>query len=115
MYVDSTQFYAAFVAIFVAVCASSVLVFQRQHPRTLTRKWATIVLCGAAALAVVSWGRFGDLHTVYIDAPDAQAGQPHRRKIEKHQAFHFHEFFHYYLGAKYLGPALMERVLSRII
>jgi len=103
MFVDSTQFYAAFIAIFVAVCASSVLVFQRQQPRTLTRKWAIIVLCGAAVLAVVSWARFGDLHSVYIDAPDAQAGQPHRRKIEKHQAFHFHEFFHYYLGAKYFG------------
>ncbi len=103
MYVDSTQFYTAFVAIFIAVCASSVLVFQRQHPRILTRKWASIVLCCAAALAVASWVRFGDLHSVYIDAPDAQAGQPHRHKIERHQAFHFHEFFHYYLGAKYFG------------
>jgi hypothetical protein len=103
MYVDSTQFYVAFVAIFVAVCASSVLVFQRQTPRTLTRKWGTIVLCVCAAVAVVAWTRFGDLHAIYVDAPDAQAGQPHRRKIEKHQAFHFHEFFHYYLGAKYFG------------
>ena len=56
-----------------------------------------------AILAIVSWTRFGGLHEVYVDAPEAEAGHPHRHKLERHQPFHFHEFFHYYLGSNYFG------------
>jgi hypothetical protein len=103
MYFDGNQLYAALACIFVAAMAASLLVLQRDaaRMRTQVRQWGTAVLCGCAALAVVSWMRFGDMHSIFVDAPDVTAGQPHRRKIEHHQPFHFHEFFHYYLGAKY--------------
>src|ERR1700722_3678482 len=103
MYFDSNQLYSAFVAIFVTVLVASLLVLHRgpTRGRTAVRHWGTAILAGCAALAVLSWLRFGDLHSVFVDAPDVTAGQPHRRKVEHHQPFHFHEFFHYYLGAKY--------------
>jgi hypothetical protein len=103
VYFDGNQLYAAFLSIFVAAMAAGLLVMQRDRARARThvRQWGTAILCGCAALAVVSWTRFGDMHSIFVDAPDVAAGQPHRRKIEHHQPFHFHEFFHYYLGAKY--------------
>jgi hypothetical protein len=103
MYFDGNQLYAAFLTVFVAAMVASLLVMQRDRARlrTQVRQWGTAILCGCAALAVLSWLRFGDMHSIFVDAPDVTAGQPHRRKIEHHQPFHFHEFFHYYLGAKY--------------
>jgi hypothetical protein len=103
MYFDGNQLYAALLCIFVAALAGSLLVMQRDRARmrTAVRQWGTAILCGCAALAVVSWVRFGDMHSIFVDAPDVTAGQPHRRKVEQHRPFHFHEFFHYYLGAKY--------------
>ncbi len=103
MYFDGNQLYAAFLSIFVAAMIAGLLVMQRDRARVRTqvRQWGTAILCGCAVLAVVSWTRFGDMHSIFVDAPDVTAGQPHRRKVEHHQPFHFHEFFHYYLGAKY--------------
>ncbi len=101
MYFDSNQLYSAFVAVLVTVLVASLLVLHRRPSRVKIRQWGTAVLAGCAALALLSWLRFGDLHSVFVDAPDVNAGQPHRRKTERHQPFHFHEFFHYYLGAKY--------------
>jgi hypothetical protein len=103
MYFDGNQLYSAFLAVFVAALVASLLVMQRDRARMRAqiRRWGTAILCGCAALAVLSWLRFGDMHSIFVDAPDVTAGQPHRRKIEHHQPFHFHEFFHYYLGAKY--------------
>jgi hypothetical protein len=101
MYFDSNQLYASFLAVFVTVLVASLLVLHRRPSRAKIRQWGTAILAGCAALALLSWLRFGDLHSVFVDAPDVSAGQPHRRKIERHQPFHFHEFFHYYMGAKY--------------
>lgn len=101
MYFDSNQLYSSFLAVFVTVLVASLLVLHRSPSRATVRQWGTAILAGCAALAMLSWLRFGDLHSVFIDAPDVHAGQPHRRKTERHQPFHFHEFFHYYLGAKY--------------
>jgi hypothetical protein len=103
MYFDGNQLYSAFMAVFVAALVASLLVMQRDRARmrAQVRQWGTAILCGCAALAVLSWLRFGDMHSIFVDAPDVTAGQPHRRKVEHHQPFHFHEFFHYYLGAKY--------------
>lgn len=101
MYFDGNQLYLAFLTVNVAAMAGGLLVFQRGRPRAQIRQWTTAVLCGCALLAVSSWTRFGEMHAIFVDAPDATAGMPHRRKIERHQPFHFHEFFHYYLGAKY--------------
>ena len=101
MYFDSNQLYASFVVVFAAALIGSLLIFQRDRWRVRTRQWGVAVLGACAMLAVVSWTRFGDMHAIFVDAPDVSPGQPHRRKIEQHRPFHFHEFFHYYVGAKY--------------
>jgi hypothetical protein len=101
MFFDSNQLYTAFLAVFIAAAVCSLVVLYRERHRGKVRQWGTAILCGCAVLATLSWLRFGEVHSVFLDAPDATPGQPHRHKIEKHQPFHFHEFFHYYLGAKY--------------
>jgi hypothetical protein len=52
-------------------------------------------------VAIWSWTDFGRLHAIYVDAPGVAEASPGRKKIERHLPFHFHEFFHYYVGAKY--------------
>ncbi len=103
MFFDSNQLLASFVTVFLAAAVASLLALRREGSRRLTRAVGTAVLAAGAVLALASWTRFGDLHSVFVDAPDVTAGQPHRRKIERKEPFHFHEFFHYYLGAKYFG------------
>lgn len=101
MFFDSNQLYTAFLVVFVAIAMASLLVFHREGSRKKWREIGVVVLGTCAVLSVASWLRFGDMHSIWVDAPDATANAPHRRKIEKHQPLHFHEFFHYYLGAKY--------------
>lgn len=103
MYFDSTQLYASFLAVFVATAMASLLIWRRDQPRVRTHQLAASVLGACAILAIAAWVRFGEMHAIFVDAPDATAGAVHRHKIEKHQPFHFHEFFHYYLGAKYFS------------
>jgi hypothetical protein len=74
-----------------------MIVFVR---RGAHRRWGHGLLCACAILAVSSWTHFGDFHQIFVDASDSDAS-PSRRKVERHQPFHFHEFFHYYIGAKY--------------
>src|ERR1700722_5178440 len=99
MYFDTNQLFLGFLAVFVTASVTSLIVFQRDRYRTQTHTWGAVILGGCAVVAMASWFRLGELHSVFVDAPDAAAGQPHRHKIERHQPMHFHEFFHYYIGA----------------
>ena len=94
---SANQTGASLFAVLVAASVCGVLVFRRGVPR----RSAYLALCGAAALAMASWFRFGDFQSIYVDADSADTSSRHRKKIERHEPFHFHEFFHYYLGSKY--------------
>ncbi len=93
----ANQAAACLLAVLVAASVCGVLVFRRGVPR----RGAYLALLAAAVLAMASWVRFGDFHTIFVDADAADASNRHRQKIERHEPFHFHEFFHYYLGSKY--------------
>lgn len=69
--------------------------------RRTVRVWGVRLLGVCALVALASWTDFGKLHTIHVDAPGQAEAAPGRRKIERVLPFHFHEFFHYYLGAKY--------------
>jgi hypothetical protein len=91
-----TQLAASVIAVLVAACACSLVVFARG----IHRRVAYGVLCVCASLAIVSWVRFGDFHSIYVDRTQGDLRR-NRPKAEHHQPLHFHEFFHYYLGSKY--------------
>jgi hypothetical protein len=94
---SANQAAASILAVLVAVSLSGVIVFRRG----VSRRGAYLALLGAAAVAMAAWIRFGDFHTIYVDADGADASSRHRQKIERHEPFHFHEFFHYYMGSTY--------------
>jgi hypothetical protein len=89
---------AAILTLIVAGSAMGPIVFARGK----ARRRAAYVLGAAAVIAVMSWFRFGDFHSIYVDST-SDASSPRRPKVERHQPMHFHEFFHYYLGSKYFG------------
>jgi hypothetical protein len=97
VYSTANQAAASLLSVLVAATLCGVFVLRRGVPR----RGAYLVLCGAAVLAMAAWIRFGDFQSIYVDADGTDASSRHRRKIEHHQPFHFHEFFHYYLGSKY--------------
>ena len=96
MFFDARQLAASILALFVATSVSAALIFHRKG----SRRWGYFVLCACAALALDSWIRFGEVHSLFIDT-DYSDVSPRRQKVELHQPFHFHEFFHYYIAAKY--------------
>jgi hypothetical protein len=101
MLLTPDQFYASFLTVLVATLVASLMILHRERPRVTTRLFGTLVLGSCAALAIASWLRFGAVHSVFVDEPGVREGAPRRAKVERHQPFHFHEFFHYYLGSKY--------------
>ncbi|MGO8992092.1 MAG: hypothetical protein ACLQVI_02100 [Polyangiaceae bacterium] len=96
MFFDGRQLAASILALFIASAVTAALIFHRKGSRRLGYG----VLCVCAVLALESWIRFGDVHSLFIDA-DYSDVSPRRRKVEVHQPFHFHEFFHYYIASKY--------------
>jgi len=100
MLFDSDQLIVSLLAVFVAMMASAAIVFQRRY-----RPVAYTVVCGCAVAALVTWTDFGKFHTIYVVTSHPAAGtngaQPARE--ERHQPFHLHEFFHYYMGSKYFA------------
>jgi hypothetical protein len=110
MYFDSNQLIVSLLAVFLASAIAGVLVFQRDGNRKSTRYWCSVLLGALAVLALWSWVRFGEFHTIHVDAPGEQASAPNRRKVERHVPFHFHEFFHYYMGAKYFREVGYEGI-----
>jgi glycosyl transferase family 87 len=94
---DANQLATSVATVLLAASICSALVFVRRGP---ARGWGFALLSACAVISVVSWTRFGDFHSVFVDASGADASAS-RRKVERHQPFHFHEFVHYYIGAKY--------------
>jgi len=101
MFFDSLQFTVSLIAVLVAGAIAAALVFWPAATRRRTRRWGALLLVACALPALYSWIRFGDRHTVWVDAPGADGADPHRQKVERHYNFHYSEYFHYYLGAKY--------------
>src|SRR3984957_2120133 len=101
MFFDDNQLLVSLIAVVIAGAVGMALVFWRSGARRASRRWGSVVLFACACAALLSWTRFGQRHTVFVDAADVQASDPHRKKVEQHLNFHFSEFFHYYLGAKY--------------
>jgi hypothetical protein len=86
---DSNQLGASVLAVLVTAVTCGFLVFRRKRPRASCYR----VLCVCAFVAMASWLRFGALHVLQVDERGT--------RVERHQLFQFHEFYHYYLGAKY--------------
>ncbi|HEY8041794.1 MAG TPA: hypothetical protein VIF15_18450 [Polyangiaceae bacterium] len=101
MYFSPDQLLTSLLVVLVFASTAGLLVFYRGPWRRAVRRWGTHVLGLCAVAAVVSWLGFGDFHSLWVDAPGAVAGSPGRAKVERHLPLHFHEFFHYYIGAKY--------------
>jgi hypothetical protein len=108
---DPNQLATSVLTVLIAASICSALIFIRPRrapgsavggstPVDAPRRWGYAVLCVCAMLPVASWLHFGDFHTIFVDASDSDVSAS-RRKVERHQPFHFHEFFHYYIGAKY--------------
>ena len=101
MFFDSNQLLASLFTVFFAFAIGSAIALERGRGRRVVRKWAPWLLGVLAVVALWSWTRFGDMHAIYVDAQPGMNGAVGRHKIEKRVPFHFHEFFHYYLGGKY--------------
>jgi len=98
---EANQLLASVLAITLASAIAGVFVLHRGPARRTVRRRCAWLLWGCAAISLLSWLRFGHLQVAYIDAPEVTPGSLGRRKVEAHMPLHFHEFFHYYLGAKY--------------
>jgi hypothetical protein len=96
---EGNQLAASVLTVLVAAAVCALMIFARER-RDVPRGLGYVVLCGCAALAMASWIRFGQFHTIYVDAHHGEFGSK-RSKIEQHRPLHFHEIFHYYLGSKY--------------
>ena len=101
MFFDSLQFIVSLLTVLTAGGVAAALVFWPAATRRKTRRWGMVLLFACALVALFSWSRFGKRHTLWVDAPGVQASDPHRQKVEQHYNFHYSEYFHYYLGAKY--------------
>ena len=98
MGLDWRQLAWSVLVIMIVASTCGALVFRRGA----ARKAGFLVLAVCAAIALVSWTHFGELHSIYVDNDVGVVG-PRRAKTERHQPLQFHEFFHYYIGAKYFG------------
>jgi hypothetical protein len=101
MFLDSDQLHTSLLTVLFAAAIAGVLVFHRGAHRARVRRYCTYALGLCALFAMSSWMNFWHFHTVFVDAPGVVAASPGRKKIERHLPFHFHEFFHYYVGSKY--------------
>ncbi len=82
------------VALTAMVC--SVIAFRRGTPR----KWAFAPLLFAGIFSIAAWTDYGRIQTIQVDASPGLKGST-RPKVARKRVFHFHEFVHYYVGAKY--------------
>jgi hypothetical protein len=96
MLFEPDQLLASALIVLVVASVCGALVFRRG-----SRQWGYAVLSACAVLALASWLGFGRFHSIFIDRPPMTDVSQSRPKLERHLPFHFHEFFHYYIGAKY--------------
>ena len=102
MFFSDRQLLFGLVIVGLAAVIATAHVFVRGgRARVLVHRWGSVLFCVGALTACWSWVNFGEFHSIYIDQEGTPAGSPRRMKSEAHLPFHFHEFFHYYLGAKY--------------
>jgi hypothetical protein len=94
---DPNQLAASVCVVLVAASICSAMIFIRSGA---PRRWGYAALSLCATVAIISWTHFGDFHQIWVDA-DRSDVSPSRKKVERRQPFHFHEFVHYYIGAKY--------------
>lgn len=90
------QLVTSFLVVLVAAMAGVVVVLTRGK----ARRWAFAALFACAITSAASWTNYGRFQDVSVDA-DANDTGPGRRKLHRNLPFHFHEFVHYYVGAKY--------------
>ncbi len=90
------QFVTSVLVVLVAATMGAVIVLQRGSPR----RWAIALLFACAITSAASWTNYGRFQDVSVDA-DASDPGPGRKKVRRNLPFHFHEFVHYYVGAKY--------------
>ena len=102
MFFDGKQLYVSTLVVFVAAAIGALLVFLRGKDAARMRRDAYALGCVCALVALASWARFGDFHYTVMDTDPSQVSGS-RPKQAVHQPLHFHEFFHYYLGAKYFS------------
>lgn len=102
MFFDNTQLYVSTLVVFLAAAIAGVVVFQKGRSARRVRRGALVLLTACAAVALAAWVRFGDFHFTVMDTDPGRAAGP-RPKAIVHQPLHFHEFFHYYVGAKYFA------------
>jgi hypothetical protein len=102
MFFDAKQLYVSTLVVFVAFAIAAVLVFVKGRDAKRLRRDAYTLTCVCALTALASWARFGEFHYTVMDT-DASQFAGSRPKAVVHQPLHFHEFFHYYLGAKYFS------------
>jgi hypothetical protein len=101
MFFDDLQYTVSLITVLVAGAIATALVFWPAATRRRVRRWGALLLFACAVVALFSWSRFGARHTLWVDAPGVDPANPHRQKVEQHLNFHYSEYFHYYLGAKY--------------
>ena len=101
MFFDSLQYTVSLITVLLAGAIATALVFWPAATRRKTRRWGSALLVACALVALFTWSRFGSRHTLWVDAPGVDGSDPHRHKVEQHYNFHYSEYFHYYLGAKY--------------
>jgi hypothetical protein len=114
MFFDSLQFNVSLAVVVLSAAIAAALVFWPAPTRKKAHRWGGILLfvCGMAALA--AWTRFytpvksapwlllpGARHSIWVDAPGVNPADRNRQKVERQVNFHYAEYFHYYMGAKY--------------
>jgi hypothetical protein len=100
MFFDATQLYVSTLLVFVVAAIAGALIFQKGRDARRVRRGAYALTCVCALVALASWARFGEVHTTVMDTDPSQVAGSRPKEVV-HQPLHFHEFFHYYLGAKY--------------
>ncbi|MGD0525510.1 MAG: hypothetical protein ABSE49_10220 [Polyangiaceae bacterium] len=101
MFFSDAQYTVSLITVLLAGFIAAALVFWPAVTRRKARLWGTGLLCVCGLVALASWSRFGERHVLWVDAPGVDPADPHRQKVEQHLNFHYSEYFHYYLGAKY--------------
>lgn len=93
----SNQLVTSILVVLLTAMVCAVLAFQRGAPR----RWALPILVVCASLSIASYTDYGNVQTIAVDAYPAVGKGATRKKVIQHRPLHFHEFVHYYVGAKY--------------